>query len=133
MRHQLSLKWGYHRYGPGSGGSRRITDWPAVDEALEIVKNESGSVELSIVDPPEIGPESVQVFAETGNFLLTLFELTEDDSHVRSFTNPDIESRQVEIGGNLWDSRMITKDFAIVRRAFREFFDTGDVSRDLLD
>ncbi len=35
--------------------------------------------------------------------------------------------------GNYWPKRQLTKDFDLVVRIFKEFFDTGNVSMDLLN
>ena len=133
MKHALSLSWGYGSGGPGRGGNRRITEWSEVDEVLEGVRYNSGAAILEIVSTQSNGPKNVDVRADRGRYLLTLLEYTEDDSDVRSFTNPDAEPGRVEIFGDYWGSNMITSDFSVVREVFRQFFETGDVSRDLLD
>ena len=133
MSWRLWLSWAYQRHGPDSGGNCRVTAWSQVEEVLEGVRQLSGTTTLRITDGPDIGPDSVQVRADRGRFLLTLLQYTESDSDVRSFTNPDAVPGRVEILGDYWGSNMITSDFSVVREVFRQFFETEDVSRDLLD
>lgn len=105
--------------------------WSDVEDRLERVRSR-GSVGLDILDAPEIGPQSLQVFCDRPGFLLMLGELSAEDHHVRTFSNPDTAPGTVEILGNSWDARMICRDFSLVKTVFREFFDTCDVSRAVL-
>ena len=88
---------------------------------------------LEFLKQPELGPGSLQLAAEKGKYLLTLLEHTKDRSVVRGFTNPEAKDGMVNINGNRWDAKSICSDFSIVRRAFKEFFETGDVSPQILN
>ena len=72
------------------------------------------------------------MFCDQGNFLLMLSELTADDHEVRGYTNPTAEPGRLVVLGDVWDARMVCQDFEIVRKAFAEFFTSGDVARALL-
>jgi len=131
--HTLSLSWTIGA-GPGRvGGHKRAPAWSDIEEKVSHMRTQPGSVGLYIIEGPEAGPQSLQVFCEGGNYLLMLGELDEEHHFVRSYTNKHAKQDMVEIAGDLWDVRMVCYEFDIVMRAFREFFDRGDVSRELLD
>lgn len=58
--------------------------------------------------------------------------LNEDDEvmTLSDLTQPD---ENILILGDYWSARPVTKDFDLVVRIFKEFFDTGNVSMDLLN
>jgi hypothetical protein len=126
VTHQWSLHW-------GRGERNNCPTWADIATSLEGVKDKVGSVMLRLAYASEIGPQVLQVFSDRGNYLLMLEELDENDSNVRVFRNSSAAPEKIDILGNLWSATMICSDFDIVRRAFKEFFDTGDVSREVLD
>lgn len=135
MMNKLVVSWSVNRPPPladSRGGSQHEPGWRLVDYLLGAVEDLGGSVTLEFLDQSELGPDHLQLAAEKGKYLLTLLEHTNDRSIVRDFTNPDAKAGMVSINGNLWDEKMICTDFRIVRSAFKEFFDTGDVSRKIL-
>ena len=50
----------------------------------------------------------------------------------RVYINPDAEDTPVDVLGDMWSARLLTKDFDLVTRAVKEFFETVDVSYDIL-
>jgi hypothetical protein len=129
---QLSLSWTIGIGLSAKGGLQKQPQWEDVESRLQEVRDHSGAVTLYLVDPPEIGPQGLQVFCDRGNFLLMLSELTADDHEVRGYWNPDAEPGQTEILGDMWDTRMLCQDFEIVKNALMEFFNSGDVEHSLL-
>jgi hypothetical protein len=133
MTRRMTLSWVSGCGPPASGG---IKDEPTENELaafLNDLRSDSGALTLSLLEPPEIGPQFIQAFADRGRYLLTLLEHTADGCEVRDYTNPsETRPEMVELLGNYWDSRLLTNDFSLVTRAFVEFYKTGDVSRDLL-
>lgn len=100
--------------------------WPDVLDFLNILKNSSGSVNIRIINAPDVGPERLSVEAENGFYLVTLLEYDESGSDVRSIWDQTSSSGEnVMILGNYWPKRQLTKDFDLVVRIFKEFFDTG--------
>lgn len=135
MTRQLALAWHLQRL-PCKRGKGVVETWAEVETVLDSVRRYSGTATLRIVNPPDIGPERVEAPADDGKFLVSLLEYTEDDWDIRSHTDhavgPDV-SGKANILGDFWHPRMVTTDFAIVMAAFREFFETGNVSETLLD
>jgi hypothetical protein len=104
--------------------------WTAVEEKLQTVLPNAGTVTLDTED--EHGRSySLQMRADNGKYLITLGVETEDDWVVRTYHNPTIQSsnKKVEIIGDLWKEQMICLDKEIVMAVFKEFFETGDVSK----
>ena len=128
----LSLSWVI-----GSGRNRRggSKDDASLDDVLKLLKEaleSTGSIALDIMDGPDVGPQSLQVEAEGGRSVLSLGENDNEGYSIRSFTNPSGGEQQVNILGNLWDSKLVCTDPDIVISVFKEFFETGNVSRELL-
>jgi len=107
--------------------------WPDVLDFLNVLKNSGGSVNIRIINAPEVGPERLSVEAENGFYLVTLLEYDESGGDVRSIWNQTSSGENVMILGNYWPKRQLTKDFDLVVRIFKEFFDTGNVSNDILN
>jgi hypothetical protein len=122
--------------GTHTGGNKDQPTWSDIDYHLQSVKANPGAVTLST--PGDL--KSLQVFSDGEYYLLLLGELTEEDWEVRSYNSeypePDrdvhAEPSQIEILGDRWNTGMCCKDFRIVEMVFRELFNTGDVSRDVM-
>nr|WP_226906666.1 hypothetical protein [Serratia fonticola] len=65
--------------------------------------------------------------------MLTLGEETDDDYRVRFYWDQSLSNGKLLILGDYWPERQLTKDFELVVRVFKEFFDTGNVSADILN
>lgn len=108
--------------------------WPDVVDFLNVLRNSRGSVNIRIINPPDTGPERLSVEAENGFYLVTLLEYDESGGDVRSIWNKASSSEgRVIVLGDYWPERQLTKDFDLVVRIFKELFDTGNVSTDLLN
>ncbi|HEY0288389.1 MAG TPA: hypothetical protein VGC62_15470 [Pseudomonas sp.] len=64
---------------------------------------------------------------------MTLLEDMGEDTNVREYDNPTASAEMVEILGDNWDTRQLTEDFDLVVMLFKEFFETGDISRQWLN
>ncbi|MDH0749411.1 hypothetical protein N5D61_24100 [Pseudomonas sp. GD03842] len=127
------ISWTLSSGGNTTGGHNDVEGWDEVLCRLESMKLHAGSMCLEWMDAPETGPYSMDLIADDGRYLITLLEATRDDSEVRSFTNPAAVAEMVCMLGDLWDARYLTSDFGLVRNLFNEFFETGDVSREVLN
>ena len=103
--------------------------WSDVEKALEILKDEADMF-LRIVPEPEKGPSSLQVQSENGYYLPVL---STADEGVREYINLEAEGEEpIEIQGYIYDAMTVTQDYDLIVRMVKEFYETGDVSRDLL-
>lgn len=129
----ICLSWTVQADFPGTGGCIYDPAWELVAEKLESVLRISGSVTLDAEDDADRS-RSLQVQVERGSFLLTLGVETETDWIVRVFENPHVSppGEMIALGGGLWNSMKICNEPEIVRSAFQEFFESGDVSEQYL-
>ena len=114
------------------GGNTPDPKWHDVERKLSSALSSSGTVQLDVVDPPEIGPVLLQLSSESGRFLIMLGENTDDDYDVRTPYDAARGDEMVTILGNEWDNRTITNDRSFVVSSFRHFFDVGTVPPDTL-
>ena len=126
MRPPLKLFW-------GARASFQKLDtplWKDVEVALKYNQDEGGVVELH-----EVGDitHQIQLYTGGGFFLLMLGRQTEDGDHdVRTLFSPEIPESPIEILGDYWSAKTVTSDFSLVLQAFKEFFETRDVSTRLM-
>ncbi|EGV2902266.1 hypothetical protein LDT72_004747 [Salmonella enterica] len=125
----LSIKWTIN----SQGGNKKSPTWEDVEGYLSKLKGKAGTLTLDLLDCGDIGPDMLQVRAENGNYMLTLGEEIDDDYRVRFYWDQSLPSEKLLILGDYWSERQLTKDFELVVRVFKEFFNTGDVSADILN
>ncbi|ALB41515.1 hypothetical protein AA650_14510 [Anabaena sp. WA102] len=129
----ISLSWTIGFGKSCRGGNRQNVILDDILEILTEITEKSGTVTLYLINGSELGPQSLQVQTEKGYFVLSLGENDEEDYIVRTYTNLSSDLQQVIILGNLWDSKLVCTEFDVVIKIFQEFFEVGDVSRDLLN
>ena len=54
------------------------------------------------------------------------------DDEIRTFSDPTRLDIMVNMLVDNWDNRMIVDDFSLVRRAFTEFYLTGDTDCEII-
>ncbi|WP_410003278.1 DUF6911 family protein, partial [Klebsiella pneumoniae] len=75
----------------------------------------------------------LQVRAENGYYLITLGEIVEDEYQVRTYWDSSKPDTGVLILGDYWPESQLTEDCEFVVKILKEFFDTGNVSKELLN
>ncbi|WP_404808325.1 DUF6911 family protein [Mangrovibacter yixingensis] len=65
--------------------------------------------------------------------IITLGEILEDEYQVRTCWDTSKPDAGIMILGDYWPASQLTKNYDLVVRIFREFFDTGNVSKELLN
>ncbi|MCX2942025.1 hypothetical protein ORG37_02745 [Rahnella perminowiae] len=125
----------FYLYGRNSFTRVRTQKWSDVEEFLMKLKGGSGGVRLRIAPEPDIGPMNLDVSTDDGFYLLTLLECSESDLTVRSYWDKSKtgKNKKIQIYGDYWPEQQLTNDFDLVVRVFKEFFDTGNVSADVLN
>ncbi|MEK9498313.1 hypothetical protein V2H77_17955 [Photorhabdus sp. P32] len=124
----FSISWTLN----GKGDNYKSPTWSHIKQIILDLKDQSGTVTLDVTDNIT-SAEMLQVRTEDGYYLLTLGEILEDEYNVRSYWNPEELDQQIDILGDYWSARQLTKDFDFVVKVFKEFFDTGNVSKELLN
>ncbi|MGN7790408.1 DUF6911 family protein [Enterobacter sp. 22452] len=117
----------------GNGGNKRISSWSEILTQLEQLHGREGTLTLDILTSVDTDAEMLQVRTESGYYLITLGEIFEDDYQIRTHWNPSKSDASIMILGDSWPERQLIKDFDLVARIFKEFFETGNVSTDLLN
>jgi hypothetical protein len=126
------LSWVIGLSGESQGGNLKDPGWIDVQQRLSEINGQAGTLTLNRIDGPEIGPQNLQVQTEGGFSVLSLGEDNGDDYIVRSFKDDSAAKGTIRIMGNEWSRRLVCVDFQIVLRVFEDFFNSGDVSRELL-
>jgi len=132
-RYQLS--WAVDGVGFADVQPRGLLSDPSWSDVLRILnfaRGGRGTVQLSLLDPPEVGPQELQLILQGHRGILMLGVLTENDHFVRTLWNPDTPAGSAELGAYNWDQRTVCSDTRIFEEVFLEFFQSGDVSAELL-
>ena len=112
------------------GGSKKSDCWDDISNLLNNLRLSSGCVTVDKLDDEDYLISEIQVRMEKGFYLVTFLNAEDEVMTLLDLTQPD---EKVLILGDYWSARQITKDFDLVVRVFKEFFDTGNVSTDLLN
>lgn len=123
----FSLSWTLN----GVGGRCNNPIWCDIEARLKALRNGYGALTLDIHGNDE-GPQVLQLRAEAGNYLLMLGEIVDEDYEVRTYLDEENTGEKVIILGDYWPKNQITTDFSFVIIVINEFFDTGNVQRNLL-
>lgn len=117
----------------GNGGNKQASSWNDILNQLKQLQGRKGSLTLDMLTSADTGAEMLQIRTESGYYMMTLGEICEDEYHVRTYWDPSKPDAGMTILGDSWPERQLTKDFDLVVRIFKEFFDTGNVSTALLN
>lgn len=127
----MNFKMSWTLYG--NGGNYRVLNWVDILNQLEQLRGKEGSLTLDMLSDINHGAEMLQVRTESGYYLITLGEIVEDEYQVRTCSDISKPDVGMMILGDRWSERQLIKDFDFVVRVFKEFFNTGNVSKDLLN
>jgi hypothetical protein len=114
-------------------GSAITPPWEVIEEKINSTYLLDGSVSLSFYPTPKVGPVELSARCERGFFFVTLLEHFADKfPEIRTYFDPKKSTNQVQVGIDTYSERELIRDPKIVIAIFQEFFDTGNVSTDLL-
>jgi hypothetical protein len=114
----------------GQGSHSKSVAWPDIEEKLKCPPDGKGSITLDLEDE-ENRQRALQVIYESKQYLLTLGLETSDDWVVKGYRDINASIDQVVILGDSWRGDNICRDAERVHTAFKQFFETGDVSDDV--
>ena len=128
----MNFKMSWTLYG--NGGNQRVSSWDDILNQLKQLQGKEGSLTLDMLTGADVdnGAEMLQVRTENGYYLITLGEIFKDEYQVRTYWDTSKPDAGMMVLGDRWPERQLLKDFGIVTRIFKEFFDTGNVSTDFL-
>ncbi|WPN64321.1 hypothetical protein QMK48_03905 [Pseudomonas sp. P9_32] len=88
-----------------------------------------GVTSLSITPVPDVGPYEINLYADSGNYLLMLNQYLDDGEHVvRTLNNTSAGTKLIDVLGDCYQANLITRDIGFVVSCFQEFLSFGDVS-----
>lgn len=101
---------------------------------LDILKSHDGILVLDNDQEDNHKPYNMTLYSDNGIFMILLATSMDDgDIDVRTFCNKSGSRDFILIHGEPYSEASTAKEFSSVIEAFKEFYKTGDVSRELLD
>ena len=114
-----------------------LIDQPSMEDVRSIIceyGKVDGVASLAIAPAPEAGPYEINLYADSGNYLLMLNQYLEDGEHVvRTLNNTSAGTKLVDILGDYYPASFVTRDIDVVISCFQEFLRSGDVSFSVLN
>lgn len=106
-----------------------------VEEWIRGAYESGGNVTFDMEKPIEAGRlRSLSMRSAPGQFLLIASIYGDERDQTICWQDPPEtpERGVIDVGGDDWDSRWVQTDLSIALRAFKEVFDTGELSDDSL-
>lgn len=138
-KNEKKFKFNGTLYGDvGCSGNPTLED---INNALDLFASSAGVLYLAQNDEKGTFPFRLTLYADNGRYMVmfgkTCPQIADDDGEgedeVRTFMDRTRSRGMVDLQGDLWDNRTITEDFTKVRKAFNEFYLTGDIDRSLVE
>lgn len=114
------------------GGNKQSPNWDMVLNQFKQIQGKKGTLTLDILNSSDDSAEMLQVRTENGYYLITLGEIVEDEYQVRTYWDSSKPATGIMILGDYWSESQLTKDSEFIVKILKEFFDTGNVSKELL-
>lgn len=115
------------------GGNKQIPNWDMVLNQFKKIQGKKGTLTLDLLNSSDDSAEMLQVRTENGYYLITLGEIIEDEYQVRTYWDSSKPDTGMVILGDYWPESQLTKDSEFIVKILKEFFDTGNVSKELLN
>lgn len=130
MRRTLSWVVGFGR--SCEGGMSRDPSWIDVLTHLKKCCHGAGSVTMDVDELAGFELLTLQVIADAGKYVLTLGEDDGNDYDVRMFSGNESGGEKICIQGEFVESSLVCSEFEKVVEVFKQLFDSGQVTRDLM-
>ncbi|MCM7773039.1 hypothetical protein M8S83_13050 [Enterobacter asburiae] len=114
------------------GGNKQIQNLDMVLNQFKQIQGKKGTLTLDILNSSDDSAEMLQIRTENGYYLITLGEIVEDEYQVRSYWDSSKPDTGIMILGDYWPESQLTKDSEFIVKILKEFFDTGNVSKEFL-
>ncbi len=130
---KYTLSWILYGVEESDAGYRVASTWSVIDHELNELAEKGGSVTLYKDNEGRDAPYLMQVVGEDGKYLIGLNDTTGGHPNLRRFWDPHPRATgALEIDDEPHDVRAICFDLSLIKRMFKDFYELGDVSRDLL-
>ncbi|WP_262815342.1 DUF6911 family protein [Enterobacter cloacae] len=114
------------------GGNKQIQNLDMVLNQFKLIQGKKGTLTLDILNSSDDSAEMLQIRTENGYYLITLGEIVKDEYQVRTYWDSSKPDTGILILGDYWPESQLTKDSEFIVKILKEFFDTGNVSKELL-
>ena len=113
-----------------NGRTIKNATWIEIQGALETLKERESNIRLTITPRPDNGPILLDIQSEEGNHMPGLLMT---GGYTRDYHNSNLAGGEmIDVGGYSYDPAFITRDYERIVSIAKEFFETGDVSPELL-
>ena len=112
-------------------GSWPNPTWVQVSDRLNDLRNDEGTVSLSLLEGNPYGIDHLEVRFNGREYVMNYLLNSEEDAAVYSFSQPRkpvVSDRKIDILGDFWAQSMVASDFSYVFKYFKDFWETGKVS-----
>ena len=104
-----------------------------INDTLNLFVSATGSLYLEQYKQKGIEPYQLVLYSQNRKYMVMFaYVSVGEDDEIRTFYDPTRPKIMVDMLGDNWDNRMIVDDFSLVRRAFTEFYLTGDIDREIV-
>ncbi|CBJ40583.1 hypothethical protein (plasmid) [Ralstonia solanacearum CMR15] len=102
----------------------------AIAKTVAAIGGAAGVLEMRCDPAPEFGPLNLTLYSEGGGFLLVLTEMTDDgEARAKTLINKNAKNDLVCILGEKYPAKAVADDLVLVCSAFKEFAQTGTISK----
>ncbi|NUE67719.1 hypothetical protein [Snodgrassella sp. ESL0253] len=106
-----------------------------INNSLDLFVLNSGVLYLEQNEEEGNIPFRLTLYAENQKYLVMFGKSNpevDDDVEVRTFWDDTRAPGLISLQGDLWDNRTISENFSLVRKAFNEFYQTGDIDQNIV-
>jgi hypothetical protein len=106
-----------------------------INNSLDLFVSNSGVLYLEQNKEEGNIPFRLTLYAENQKYLVMFGKSNpevDDGVEVRTFGDDTRAPGLISLQGDLWDNRTISEDFNLVRKAFNEFYLTGDIDPNIV-
>ena len=106
-----------------------------INNSLDLFVSNSGVLYLEQNKEEGNIPFRLTLYAEKQKYLVMFGKSNpevDDGVEVRTFWDDTRAPGLISLQGDLWDNRTISENFSLVRKAFNEFYLTGDIDQNIV-
>ena len=104
-----------------------------INDTLNLFVSATGSLYLEQYKQKGIEPYQLVLYSQNRKYMVMFaYVSVGPDDEIRTFDDSTRPNIMVDMLGDNWSNAMIVDDFSLVRRAFTEFYLTGDIDREIV-
>ena len=104
-----------------------------INDTLNLFVSATGSLYLEQYKQKGIESYQLTLYSQNQKYMVMFaYSNVGEDDEIRTFYDPTRPDNMVNMLGNFWNNRMVVEDFSLVKRAFTEFYLTGDIDREIV-